>query len=139
MRRGFRRAKRLEVEAELHESADLEVLDQDVRARREAPHDLASPLGREVGDDRALAAIARMEIGGRQLALRVDEGRPPAARLVALRTLDLNDVGAEIGERLAGRRAREHARKLNDAQSGKRAHLQKNACKPVCARPRISA
>src|SRR5208282_6115133 len=86
-------AKPLIVEAELGESADLEVLDQDVRARREAPHDLASPLGREVGDDRALTAIARVEIGGRRLALGVDERRAPAARLVALGALDLDDVG----------------------------------------------
>jgi hypothetical protein len=132
-------AERLIVEAELGESADLEVLNQHVRARREAPHDLATPLGREVGDDRALAAIARVEIGGRLLALRVDEGRAPAARFVALRTLDLDDVGAQIGERLPGRRAREHARELDDAQSGERAHRQKNACRPVCARPKISA
>src|SRR5271166_7064509 len=63
-----------------------------------------------------------MEIGGRLLAFCFDEWRTPATRLVALRTLDLDDIGAEIGQRLSGRRARKHTRELDDAQAGKRAH-----------------
>ena len=131
--------KRIVVEAELGEPADLEVLDQDIRARRKPAHDFAAPIGCEVGDNRALAAIARVEIGGRRLAIRLDKRRSPGARFVAARALDLDDVGAEIGQRLARRRAGEHARELDDAQAGKRARAQKNACRPVCARPRISA
>ena len=80
-----------------------------------------------------------MEVGGRPLALGLDERRPPGARLVALGALDLDDVCAKVGERLAGRRACEYARKLENADAGKRAGAQKNACRPVCARPRISA
>ena len=133
------RFEALVVEAEFLQAPDLEILDQHVRARRKAPHDLAPPLGREIGDDRAFAAVAGVEIGGRTLAFRFDERRSPGARLVALRALDLDDVGAKIGERLAGRRARQHARELDDPHPSKRARAQKNACKPVCARPRISA
>ncbi len=133
------RLQALVVEPELLQTADLEILKEHIGARREPAHDLAPPVGGEISDNRAFAAIARVEIGGRFLPLRFDEGRTPAARLVALRTLDLDDVGAEIGERLSGGRAREHARELDDAQSRKGARAQKNACRPVCARPRISA
>ncbi len=80
-----------------------------------------------------------MKIGGGALTLGVEKRRTPAARVVALRTLDLDDVGAEIAERLADPWAGENARELDDAQAGKRAPAQKNACRPVCARPRISA
>ena len=61
-----------------------------------------------------------MEIGGRALAFRLDERRSPGPRLVALRALDLDDVGAEIGERLPGGRAGEHAREFENAQAGER-------------------
>jgi hypothetical protein len=61
-----------------------------------------------------------MEISGRKLAFRLDKRRSPGARLVALRTLDLDDVGAEIGEGLPGCRAGENARKLEDPDASKR-------------------
>ena len=139
MSRGLSALQALVVEPELLEAADLEILGQHIRARSEPPHDFTSALGREIGDDRAFAAIAGMEIGGRLLAVRLDERRSPGARLVALGTLDLDHVRAEIGERLAGRRAGEHARKLEHPHASKGALAQKKACRPVCARPRISA
>ena len=80
-----------------------------------------------------------MEIRGRTLTFRLNKRRSPGARLITLGALDLDDVGAEIGKRLAGRRAGEHPRKLEDPYAGKCARTQKNACRPVCARPRISA
>ena len=80
-----------------------------------------------------------MEIGGGLFAVGLDERRAPAPRLVALRTLDLDDLGAEIGERLPGHWTGEHSRELDHAQAGERARAQKNACRPVWARPRISA
>ncbi len=63
-----------------------------------------------------------MEIGRRPLALGLEERRTPAARVVALRALDLDDVGAEVGQRLPDPRARENAREFDDLDSGKRAH-----------------
>ena len=49
--------RRLVVEAVFPEAADLEVLDEHVGARGEAAHDLAAPLGREVGDDPRLPRL----------------------------------------------------------------------------------
>ena len=132
------RFQALVIEAELPQPPDLEILDQYVGARREPAHDLAPVLGGEISDDRAFSPIAGMEIGGGALAFRLDERRSPGARLVALGALDLDDVGAEIGERLPGGGACEHAREFENAQARERGG-QKNACRPVCARPRISA
>ena len=104
----------------------------------EPAHDLAPAFGPEIGDDRAFAPVAGMEIGGGGLAAGIDEGRSPGSGLVAFRALDLDHVGAEISERLPDRGAREHPRELDHPDPGKRG-VQKNACRPVCARPRISA
>ena len=106
------------IEAELGESADLEVLDQHVRARRELSHDAPALLGFEIELDRALAAIGGVEIGGAEMAAvsRFDEGRTPAARIVAgAFALDLDDVGAEVGEHLPGPGARQDAGELDHA------------------------
>ncbi len=66
---------------------------------------------REVDDDGPLAAIRRMEISCVAAAVRVlDERWAPAPCVVALRTLDLDDVGAEIRQKLTGPRARENPR-----------------------------
>ena len=132
---GVRRAHALVIEPEAHEAADAEVLDHHVRAADQALDEGEIVRVGEVGDDRALAAVAGVEVGGGA----VDEGGSPAARVVALRGLDLDDVGAEIGERLPDPGTGEDARELDDAQARQRRPAQKNACSPVCARPRISA
>ena len=52
---------------------------------------------------------------------RLDEGRPPGAGIVARAgALDLDDVGAEIGEQLAGPRTRQNPGKLQHAQTSQR-------------------
>jgi hypothetical protein len=59
-----------------------------------------------------------VEIGGAEVAAvgRLDEGGAPAARIVAgAFALDLDDVGAEIGEHLPGPGARQDAGKLEHA------------------------
>ena len=67
--------------------------------------------------------IARCTTGSRRLAgvaaLRVlEERRTPAARVVALpRPLDLDHLGAEVGEVLRGPGAGEHARQVEDANT----------------------
>ena len=110
------------VEAELLQAADLEVLNQHIGTRRKPPHDLPSALGGEIGDDRALATIAGVEIRRRTLASGPDEGRAPATRIIALRAFDLDDVGAEIGQGLTDPGAGQDARELDHPDSGKRAH-----------------
>jgi hypothetical protein len=71
----------------------------------------------EVERDAALVAVDHLE--GRRGA--ADEGRAPAARVVALRPLDLDDIGAEGGEHLAGEGAGEVLRDLDDLDAGERA------------------
>jgi hypothetical protein len=103
------------VEAEPGEAADLEVLDHDIGRGGEAARGGEVLRVAEVEGDRALAAVGRVEVGGRAI---LGEGRAPAAGLVALGRLDLDDVGTEIGERLADPRAGEHAGELEHLQSG---------------------
>src|SRR3546814_9304573 len=48
------------------------------------------------------------------------EGRPPVAHLVALRRLDLDDVGAVVAEQLRAVRPAEHAGAVDDLEAGER-------------------
>ena len=68
-------------------------------------HDASPLVALEVELDRALAAIGAVEIGGVEMAAvgRLDEWRSPAAGIVAgALALDLDHVGAKIGEDLPG-------------------------------------
>ena len=107
------------------EVAVLVVLDQDIEARRERAHERLSLGRRDIHRDRLLAAIRRGEIGRiARLATRavLDPRRPESARVVAaLWPLDLDDLGAQIGQILPGPRAREHARQIQDADVRQRA------------------
>ena len=106
------------IEAELGQSADLEILDQHVGAGGELAHDALAFRGLEIELDRAFAAVGGMEIGGAEMPAvgRLDERRPPAAGIVAgALALDLDDVGAEIGENLPGPGPRQDAGKLEHA------------------------
>src|ERR1700730_16658746 len=81
----------------------------------------AAAGGGEVDGERALAAIAGMEIGSvaGPVAI-VDEGRAPLPGIVAGEALDLDHIGAEIGKQLPGPRPGEDAGEFDDPQSGKR-------------------
>jgi hypothetical protein len=84
---------------------------------------LSSFRAGDIERDRALAAVGRVIIGGRQvLAIgALDKGRAPAAGVVAaLGMLDLDDVGAEIGQQLPGPGTSQDARKLDHTDSGER-------------------
>src|SRR3982075_1199072 len=121
----------LVVEPEFGEPADLEILDQDVGARRQLAHDALAIVGFEVELDRALAAIGRMVIGGVEMAAvgRRHEGRAPAAGVVAgAPAFHLDHVGAEIGEHLAGPRPRQDAGELEHAETGQRGRHQCILC-----------
>ena len=88
------------------ERADLVVLDQHVAVACERQDDVA-PVGlREVDGQGLLAAVSTEEIGRvARLAPRgvADERRTPRARVVAAgRALHLDDLGAQVGERLRG-------------------------------------
>src|SRR6478735_917568 len=99
------------------ERARLEILDQDVGALQHFHQHGATALGGEVEPDRALVAIDADEIGG---VLAV-ERRSPVAHLVAGGRLDLDHVGAVIGEDLRAIGSAENPREVDHAQSGHRA------------------
>ena len=128
----------LVVEPVFLQAADLEVLDDDIRMGSELAHELL-PLGRlEIGRDGALAAVAGMEIGGREIAAVccLDEGRSPAAGVVArARPLDLHHIGAEIGQQLADPGTGENAREFEDFQAFERFHRAQSI---TASRPRFN-
>ena len=79
-------------------------------AHSSRPSSAAGGVG-QVDRAATLAAIDRQVVG--RLAAR--ERRPPGARLVAaLRALDLDHVGAEVGQHHRAVGAREHAREVHD-------------------------
>ncbi len=104
----------LVAEPEALERARLEVRDHHVRALAQPTCELAVGGVAEVEDDRALVAIRGMVVGGAALRIR---RRRPASRVVAVRRLDLDDVGAQVAERLRDERAREHPGQVDDAQA----------------------
>ena len=101
-------------EAPFLERPGLEVLDQDVRLLEQSQQHLAAFRPREVEPERALVSVDADEVRG----VAVLERRPPVAHLVALRRLDLHDLGAVIGEHLRAVRPAEHPRQVDDDEPG---------------------
>ena len=100
--RGLRCAQRAGIQSVARQITALEVLDDHVCVAAQSRVPAADPQRvREVRDHRTLAAVAGMEIGGVATAIGVlDERRPPAARLVAVRALDLDHIRAQVGQHL---------------------------------------
>ena len=111
------RAQHLVADAPFVERARLEILDQHVGALEHLHQHRAPALGGEVEPDRALVAVDADEIG-RVFAM---ERRAPVAHLVAGGRLDLDHVGAVIGEDLRAVGPAENPRQIDHAQSGHRA------------------
>ena len=134
--RGKRVSQRLLVpEAPFLERAGLEVLDQDVRLLEQAQQHLATLRSREVEPERALVSVDADEVRG----VAVLERRPPVAHLVALRRLDLHDLGAVIGEHLRAVRPAEHSRQVDDDEPGKGAASRPRLALHYVACPRTRA
>ena len=95
-------------------AADLEVLDHRVGARAQLEGERAPLLLREVDRARALAAVDRQVVG----RLPAGERRPPGARLVTARgPLDLDHLGAEVGEHHRAVGPGEHPREVDHAHA----------------------
>jgi hypothetical protein len=102
-------------EAELLHGAGFEVLDDHVGGAGELGG-AGDALGiAQVAHHRALAAVDAREVGA--LPDGVDGG-PPLSGAVALGALDLDDVGAEVGEDHGRVRPGEHAGEVCDADPG---------------------
>jgi len=115
------RAQRLVVQAIALHVADLEVLDEDVAMRHQRAHQRLAGGLRDVAGDRALVAVGTQVIGGFSTLAAIglhEEGWAPAAGVVAAaRTLDLDHVGAQVGQVLGAPGAGQHAREVQDADA----------------------
>ena len=121
MRQWISRGKRSDsvvvADAPFFHRARLEVLDQDVGAFQQAQQHRAAVGLADVERDGALVAVDADEVAG----VVVVERRAPVAHLVALRRLDLDHVGAVVGQDHRAVRAAEHARQVDHLQAGQRA------------------
>ncbi|MNC30151.1 hypothetical protein D3C75_784270 [compost metagenome] len=108
------RLQRFIVQAISRQTADLEVLDQDVRLGRQFTHQLLPFRASEVDGDRLLVAIGRQVISSLAGILAISvfkERRSPGARVIAVtRTLDLDHFSAKVGQDLPGPRPGQHPR-----------------------------
>ena len=122
-RPGFSSCQLRVVEAESGETARPEVLDEDVTARQQPAQDLGPLRAPEIEPDAALVPIDRQEVGRRAgPGCRFpDPWRTPAAGRVAFGRLDLDDIGAQVGEEHRAVRAGQDRRAVDDAQAGERA------------------
>src|SRR5262249_28808898 len=94
-------------EAELVHGAGTEILDQHVGASDQAPDEREPAWRLDVERKAALVAVEAHEEAGARA------GQAP--RVVARGRLDLDDVGAEIGEDEPAGRAHRHMGELDDA------------------------
>jgi hypothetical protein len=114
--RGLARTEPVPAQPEALHHAGSAVLDEDVGLEHERARRVAGRRVLEVERDRALAAIDRREVLG--VAVR---DRWPLPHRVALGRLDLDDLGAEVGEQHAAERPGRHLAELDDAHALERA------------------
>ena len=110
---GILAAQLVGAQPEAGEHARPVVLDHHVAGGREPPHQLDAFRGLEVDHDAALVAVERDEID----AVGTDEMRLHGARQIALRRLQLDDLGAEIAQHLRAIRPRQDLRHVEDEQA----------------------
>ena len=94
--------------------ARLEILDQDIGRLEQLHQHRAAAGGCEIEADRALVAVDADEIG----RILLMEGRAPIASFIARGRLDLDHIGAVVGEDLRAIGTAKHARKIDHSQSG---------------------
>ncbi len=104
-------------QAQLFRTADLEVLDHHVAARGQLAGQLQARFALQVQRDRALVAVGAVEVRG---IARADAQAPVAGVIAAGRVFDLDDVGAEVGQRHRAHRPRQHARQVQYPHAGQR-------------------
>ena len=104
-------------EAPAFHVAGLEVLDQDVGVGQHLQDDRLAFRLAQIDRHRAFVAIDADEVAG----VAFVERRAPVAHLVALRRLDLDHVGAVIGQDHRAVRPAKHAGQVDDFQPGQSA------------------
>ena len=109
-------------EPEVRHDARAEIVDDDVRDRREPPRELEAARAIDVEHDAPLAAHER--------------SREPAAAVAEIHgvaSLDLDHVGAEVGEDAGGDRPGDHPREVEDADACERQHQTIPSCRSVAS------
>jgi hypothetical protein len=94
----------------LHDAGPV-ILEQHIGAGDELEQDRSAGVRAQVELDAALAAVVGDEIRTVLLAAKGPE------RIAALRMLDLDHVGAEVGQHHARERSRDHGAQLDDAHA----------------------
>ena len=116
MRSGRRCAQRARIESELGQSRRQHVGEQHVGAIHETPQRVDRLGQRQVERHGALAAVVHVEVRREgKVALVAGETRQAVAVDLAPRHLDLDHLGAEIGQQRARRGRGDEARQLDDA------------------------
>ena len=108
-----------------------QTLDEHVGAVDEAEYDFAAAVVSEVDGERALARVR----GEEHRAFSLEERWTPRAGVIAAEWLHLDDVRAERGEQLRGRRPREGGREVEDARSDERLQLAQGCVQTTCGPP----
>ena len=106
--------ERFEAEAPFGEPARAEVLDDEVAAGRDPRHEGPALFRAEVDGERALAPGDR----GPPQAVAVAGHPPPSHRVALARRLDLDHLGAVVGQQLAGEGPGDEAAELEHAHAG---------------------
>ena len=132
-----RRVQRCEaggIEAHPGQHARAVVLDQHVRLAQQVGQDRLALIGVEIEGDRLLVAIELGEVP----AEAVPDRALAAHRIAAPGRLDLDHLGAEVGEQLGAERARDDAGEVDHANPGERHRAQPVAVSTSSARCRRS-
>ncbi len=119
-----RRGERGVPDAERVDHAGAEALDDDVGAPREGEERPAAARVLEVDRDRALVAVHRPVERACGPAVRAERARIVAGTGV----LDLDDVGAQIGEMERAHRPGQQPRQVEHAHAGERPMMWPDAC-----------
>ena len=127
-RRGFFAEQRLRRKAQRLELAGAHVLDQHAGVGDEPPQIRLALVGLEVERDGLLVAVGELPEIGVGLART---GPAHAAGRIATRRLDLDDLGAEIGEVSPGSRAGHHRGELDDADARERTSSRVHHASPT--------
>ncbi len=96
------------------EHAGTEVADEHVGAADQRVEGAPAERRAQIDREAALVAVVAAEMRAVEAAAEAAEG------VAAVRVLDLDDVGAEVGEHHPGQRPGDHGRQLDDPDAGKR-------------------
>ena len=100
------------------DGARREILHHDIGVLRHILDEREAALGFQIDGDGFLVGVEQQEIPG-VLAVAGRPMQQETARLAALRVFDLDDLGAEPGERLGAGRAGLELRQVENADAGK--------------------